>query len=548
MQANIFEDISIDVIKSISKFNNEPTWMLKYRLESLRKFQDSPVEKSNLFTKYSEFLTGFDLENIELNKKRGDLEIETEHRGRNIDFLQVDDQIIQGKEYNNTAYKNLILTDISSAIKKYPELVKKYLNKTNRDKLEYLADALFKSGIFFYVPKGTKISETIRYINRQESLNQGIFNKNMIILEDSSNLSLFIEHYSSSKHTKNDKNIFGYSQDIFVEKNAKLMLSEIELFGNNIISLMNKKIEIKDGGTANLASGYLGGNITRTKSYSHLIGTNSRVDDLHIVIGTQEEKHDLIVSVYHSGTNTKGVVDVKGVMSGRAQMTLKGMNKIENQAHNADTFLGGHAILLGGEARANIIPGLEIDNRNVKAKHSAAVAPIDEDLLFYLQSRALDKGTSIRLIITGFLESIVKRIEIPSVKEQITEMIEFKFNNMSLQTSKKLIEKTVPVKGKFEKVCKVTDIPVGTMKNFDLNDKSILISNIQNKIFATGGQCTHQEVNLEDGFITGMELTCPVHLSKFDLNTGQAINLPAVKELQIYNVKIENNEIYIEID
>ena len=54
MQANIFEDISIDVIKSISKFNNEPTWMLKYRLESLRKFQDSPVEKSNLFTKYSE--------------------------------------------------------------------------------------------------------------------------------------------------------------------------------------------------------------------------------------------------------------------------------------------------------------------------------------------------------------------------------------------------------------------------------------------------------------------------------------------------------------
>ena len=170
MQANIFEDISIDVIKSISKFNNEPTWMLKYRLESLRKFQDSPVEKSNLFTKYSEFLTGFDLENIELNKKKGDLEIETEHREKNIDFLQVDDQIIQGKEYNNTAYKNLILTDISSAIKKYPELVKKYLNKTNRDKLEYLADALFKSGIFFYVPKGTKISETIRYINRYKSI------------------------------------------------------------------------------------------------------------------------------------------------------------------------------------------------------------------------------------------------------------------------------------------------------------------------------------------------------------------------------------------
>ena len=111
-------------------------------------------------------------------------------------------------------------------------------------------------------------------------------------------------------------------------------------------------------------------------------------------------------------------------------MTLKGMNKIENQAFDADTFLGGHAILLGKHARANITPGLEIDNRNVQAKHSAAVAPIDEDLLFYLQSRALDKNTAVKIIVTGFLESILKRIEVETIREQIEEMVEFKFKEM----------------------------------------------------------------------------------------------------------------------
>ena len=87
--------------------------------------------------------------------------------------------------------------------------------------------------------------------------------------------------------------------------------------------------------------------------------------------------------------------------------SLKGMNRINEEASDSDTYLGGHALLLGDSARANVIPGLEIENRNVVAKHLAAVAPIDEDQIFYLNSRGLDRNDAIELIITGILEEII---------------------------------------------------------------------------------------------------------------------------------------------
>ncbi len=549
MQVNSFSEISEEIIKKISKGKNEPLWMLEFRLKSFNKFKESPLEQSSLFIRYSNIISEFNFEHLNYLQKE---QPETEHREIDINFLQIDNEIIKNNTKYDNLYDGLILTDINEAIKKNPELVKKYLeknSKTIRDKFEYLSDALFSTGIFLFLPKGSVINETIRYINRQESMNRCIFNKNFIILEDESSLNLFSEHYSAVTKSNKDALIFGFSQDIFVGKNSKLTLTEMELFHDNVSSIINRRVEAQDGSLISLATGYFGGKITRSRSCSYLTGNKSQVEDLQIIIGAKEEKYDLVTSIYHSGINTKGIVDVKGVMGGKSQMTLKGMNKIEKKAHNTDTFLGGHAILLGNHARANIIPGLEIDNRHVKAKHSAAVAPIDDELLFYMQSRALDKETSTRLIITGFLESIVKRIPIESVREQINEMIEFKFKNMAFYRDKEPTQKEASsVKGEYNKICKLSEIENGKMKNVEINNKNILIVNIDNKIFATSGQCTHESVNLEDGFILGNEITCPVHLSKFDLKTGHPLNPPATEKLRIYNVKIQNNEIYIELD
>ena len=176
MQINSFGEISEEVIQKISKWRNEPLWMLKFRLKSFNKFKESPLEQSSLFTRYSNVISEFNGEHLNYlqNEQPKIAQKETD-----INFLQVDNEIIE----NNVKYSNfhdgLILTNINKAIKKNPELVKKNLEKSSniiKDKFEYLSDALFSTGIFLFLPKGSVINETIRYINRQESMNRGIFN------------------------------------------------------------------------------------------------------------------------------------------------------------------------------------------------------------------------------------------------------------------------------------------------------------------------------------------------------------------------------------
>ncbi len=104
------------------------------------------------------------------------------------------------------------------------------------------------------------------------------------------------------------------------------------------------------------------------------------------------------------------------------------------------------------------------------------------------------------------------------------------------------------IKLQFKKVCKSSEIQNGQIKNILVEDKNVLLANIDNNIFATSGQCTHEKVDLENGFIMGEDITCPLHLSRFNLKTGKSLNPPATEELAIYNVKIQNEEIYIEID
>lgn len=98
------------------------------------------------------------------------------------------------------------------------------------------------------------------------------------------------------------------------------------------------------------------------------------------------------------------------------------------------------------------------------------------------------------------------------------------------------------------KACKLEQLNKGEMYSFDYQGKKILLANIAGKIYASDRTCTHAEADLSSGFLTEEGVTCPLHLSTFNLKTGAPENLPAEVPLKIYNVKIEQNEIYIEVN
>ncbi len=98
------------------------------------------------------------------------------------------------------------------------------------------------------------------------------------------------------------------------------------------------------------------------------------------------------------------------------------------------------------------------------------------------------------------------------------------------------------------KICPVSELPPGTMKGIDLDGRRVLVVNIGGTLHAWDGTCTHEEADLSTGFLLSERVTCPLHLSQFDLTTGEAVNPPATQPLKRYNVKVENGEVYVELD
>jgi len=100
---------------------------------------------------------------------------------------------------------------------------------------------------------------------------------------------------------------------------------------------------------------------------------------------------------------------------------------------------------------------------------------------------------------------------------------------------------------KWVRVCSIEELKKGQMLDFDYDDKKILLVNLNSKIYATDRICTHAEADLSTGILSDEGVTCPLHLSTFNLETGVPQNLPAEVPLKTYNVKIEQNEIYVEV-
>jgi 3-phenylpropionate/trans-cinnamate dioxygenase ferredoxin component len=101
--------------------------------------------------------------------------------------------------------------------------------------------------------------------------------------------------------------------------------------------------------------------------------------------------------------------------------------------------------------------------------------------------------------------------------------------------------------GEYVKVCEVSDVPTGSMHAVDVGGKRLMIANVGGKLHATDRICTHEEADLSTGFLIGSTVTCPLHLSRFDVASGEVQNAPASVPLKIYSLKIEGTSVYVQL-
>ena len=181
---------------------------------------------------------------------------------------------------------------------------------------------------------------------------------------------------------------------------------------------LEQRNHVGPGSVINTSSVWLSGG--EGKVENSLEGEGAKAYDLHVFVERGENRLHLDSVLRHAEKGTKGNILVKGIARESGSARLDGMIKIEKNGGGAESFLSEHVMLLNPGAHATANPELEIENNDVQSRHAASVSRIDEEKIFYLMSRGISREDSKKLIVEGFLESALERIEDPEMRKELT--------------------------------------------------------------------------------------------------------------------------------
>lgn len=425
-----------EMVKEVSGLLSEPDDLSRQRLDSLDLFNKLPLEKSPLYTKYVDMISGLKLDSIQLALPSRDMSVpgEVKHLMGDHDeqtlALQVDSQIVRTQVHGGLEKEGIIFTDLQSALTKFPDLVKSHFSKAvhpDDDKFAALNNTFYTTGIFLYVPKGLSIKVPFRNIVLVKSHGIGAFSHNIIVADENSKITFLQEAYSKLDPAKQGPTLYSEVTEVFLQEGAEVNFASVQNFESDIHAFVNRRSLGQKDSRVNWTIGHIGGGITRSRMDSVLDGPGSTAEDVEIVFGAEAQRFDIVTDLSHVAPHTTGHVRARGVLRDSSRSVFKGMIRIGKGAKNSNSYLAEHAMILSKKARADAIPGLEIETNEVRATHSASVSQVDEEQVFYMMARGLTQSEAQKLIILGFLHPAVQRIPSRTVRAGIQYLIEEKW-------------------------------------------------------------------------------------------------------------------------
>ncbi len=422
-------------VEEISEANNDPTWLREYRKNSLSLYQQLPQEVSPLYNKYTD-ANKMDVEQITFSLSSDStvpdfVKDRLSEIGDNPVIVQIGTNIQKIYIPSDLKSKGLVICSIQDAIKEHGDVIKKIFENIDpkRDKYIALNNAFFNSGIFVYIPKNLVLDKTIHLVTSLASDKTSVISRNIILGDENSKASIVQELYAQ----KSDKQqAYLEVLDVSAKQNSHLEMITLQAMDQNAVNFSSRAARIDRDGQMNWYLGLFGSYLSRYKVDNFLNGIGANAQDVEVVFGNQNQSFDLASNLIHNAEATVGRVLEKSVLKDTAKSLFKGMIRIEKDAHHAESYLAGHSILLDKGAKSDSIPGLEILTNDVKATHSASVAQMDEEQLFYLATRCLSKSEAQKIIVEGFLEPLSRKMSY-QIRAWISYLIESKWTGRDLK-------------------------------------------------------------------------------------------------------------------
>lgn len=320
------------------------------------------------------------------------------------------------------------LMDIFDAINKYPELMQKYYMQKvispDENKLTAYHTAFMNQGVVLYVPKNTIVHEPIE-INLVQDAEKPFVAHVLIIAEENTRFS-FIQKMTTSGDQKATANCI---VEIVAKNNSDIKYAAVDELGENVTTYLSRRAYVGQNASVDWSIGMmnLGNTVADFDTDLYGEGSHAEIKVVDITAGRQQQGVNTRVTNY--GKHSIGHINQRGVIMDRSKLIFNGIGHIIHGASGANAEQQNRVLMMSSKAHGDANPILLIDENDVLAVHAASVGQVDQNQLYYLMSRGIDKKTAERMVIRGFLGDVLVSIPSKEIREQLVQTIERKLEN-----------------------------------------------------------------------------------------------------------------------
>jgi len=438
--------VNEDIVRLISEKNDEPEWMLDWRLQAYRRwvklteptwamvdypeidFQDiyyyarpkSMVEKPKSLDEVDpKLLETYKKLGIPLAEQALLAGVEGAEEGRKVAVDAVFDSVSVGTTFKDDLAKaGVIFCSISEAIKDHPELVKKYIGSVVPPSDNFYAtlnSAVFSDGSFVYIPEGVKCPMELSTYFRINAENTGQFERTLIVAEKGSQVS-YLEGCTAPQRDENQ--LHAAVVEIVIQEDADVKYSTVQNWYpgdenglGGIYNFVTKRADCRgDRAKVMWTQVETGSAVTWKYPSCILRGDDSQGEFYSIAIANNMQQADTGTKMVHLGKRTKSRIVSKGISAGKAQNTYRGLVSMHPKAKDSRNYTQCDSLLIGDKCGAHTVPYMECRNNSSRIEHEATTSKVDDEQLFYCRQRGMGEEEAVALIVNGFAKEVLQSL------------------------------------------------------------------------------------------------------------------------------------------
>ena len=418
--------ITKKVVESISHIKSEPAWVTEYRLQALEIFEQKPMPSWGFIPQFNvdlESYVHYVGANAKKKKSWDEVDPEVLRSFERLGIPQHERRYLAGLEAMNdseTVYANLkkdltdlgiLFCDIDTAIKEYPDLVRKYLGTvvtSNDNKFAALNSAVFSGGSFAYVPKGVKTPMPLQAYFKVSAASSGQYERTLLIAEEGAEI-VYSEGCSSVQDT--GTNFHAAVVELIAKKSGRIHYTTIQNWKKNVFNWTVKRGLCEANAHITWTDVNVG---AQTIKYPSIIlkGDRSTGDILSLAFAGNQQVQDTGAKIYHHGKHTRSNILAKGISLDGGINSYRGLVKFGKGADQAYSHIQCDGLMMDNRSESHAYPYNDVSGENGHLNYEATVSKVDEDMLFYLQCRGFSTDEAKLLIVNGFCEGVVRNLNV----------------------------------------------------------------------------------------------------------------------------------------